>query len=144
MAMLGDFRQGHAAAKAGDVGVFRNLSTHIQRHPAPIGHCLRNAFDVAVEQFDLHPTDIGTELARVDKQHFARTSNFLFGEEPQAGRDLRIEEQLARQRDHHFHHIRFDQHDFFMRNDKAVYDFEDNFQDNFQDNFEGETLANPL
>ena len=42
------------------------------------------------------------------------------------------------------HHIRFDQHDFFMRNDKAVYDFEDNFQDNFQDNFEGETLANPL
>jgi hypothetical protein len=31
-----------------------------------------------------------------------------------------------------------------MRNDKAVYDFEDNFQDNFQDNFEGETLANPL
>lgn len=43
---------------------------------------------------------------------------------------------------------RFDQYDFFMRNDKAVYDFEDNFQDNFQDNFEdnfeGETLANPL
>ena len=31
-----------------------------------------------------------------------------------------------------------------MRNDKAVYDFEDNFQDNFEDNFEGETLANPL
>ena len=31
-----------------------------------------------------------------------------------------------------------------MRNDKAVYDFEDNIQDNFQDNFEGETLANPL
>ena len=31
-----------------------------------------------------------------------------------------------------------------MRNDKAVYDFEDNFQDNFQDNFKGETLANPL
>ena len=44
----------------------------------------------------------------------------------------------------HGDHIRFDQHDFFMRNDKAVYDFEDNFQDNFQDNFEGETLANPL
>ena len=41
---------------------------------------------------------------------------------------------------HGDHHIRFDQHDFFMRNDKAVYDFEDNFQDNF----EGETLANPL
>ena len=37
---------------------------------------------------------------------------------------------------HGDHHIRFDQHDFFMRNDKAVYDFEDNF--------EGETLANPL
>ena len=45
---------------------------------------------------------------------------------------------------HGYHYIRFDQHDFFMRNDKAVYDFEDNFQDNFQDNFEGETLANPL
>jgi hypothetical protein len=45
---------------------------------------------------------------------------------------------------HGDHHIRFDQHGFFMRNDKAVYDFEDNFQDNFQDNFEGETLANPL
>ena len=45
---------------------------------------------------------------------------------------------------HIFSNPPFNSHDFFMRNDKAVYDFEDNFQDNFQDNFEGETLANPL
>lgn len=44
----------------------------------------------------------------------------------------------------HGDHIRFDQYDFLMRNDKTGYDFEDNFQDNFEDNFEGETLANPL
>ena len=44
----------------------------------------------------------------------------------------------------HGDHIRFDQYDCLMRNDKTGYDFQDNFQDNFEDNFEGETLANPL
>ncbi|MNF91888.1 hypothetical protein D3C84_745090 [compost metagenome] len=82
MAVLGDFSERHTATEPRDVAVLRYLATHIQRHPTPIGHSLRNALNIAVEQLDLHPTDIGTELARIDKQHFARTSDFLFAEEP--------------------------------------------------------------
>ena len=43
----------------------------------------------------------------VDEQHFA-FALFLFGQEPQARGDLRVEEELTRQRDHHFHHIGID------------------------------------
>ena len=31
------------------------------------------------------------------------------------------------------HHIRFDQYDFLMRNDKTGYDFQDNFENIFEE-----------
>ncbi|MNF95295.1 hypothetical protein D3C84_780400 [compost metagenome] len=65
-------------------------------------------FNIIVEQLDLHPADVSPELARIDKQHFARTSDLLFSEEPQTGRDLGVEKQLAGQRDHHVYYIGFD------------------------------------
>ncbi|MNT97325.1 hypothetical protein D3C72_2396230 [compost metagenome] len=58
MPMLGYLGEGHAAAEAGHVGVFGNFASFIQRHPAPVGHRLRNALDVAIQQFDLHPADV--------------------------------------------------------------------------------------
>jgi hypothetical protein len=47
----------------------------------------------------------GAELAGVDEQHLALANGFLFGQEPQAGGDLGVEEELAGQGDHHFHHV---------------------------------------
>ena len=58
-----------------------------------------------VGQLGLHAADHATQLARVDEQYFALARGFAFGQEPQAGGDLGVEEQLAGQRDHHFHHV---------------------------------------
>ncbi|MNM68258.1 hypothetical protein D3C81_798110 [compost metagenome] len=82
MTMLSDFRQGHAAAETGHIGVFANFTSDIQRLTAPIGHGLGNAFNISVEQFDLYAADVSTEFARIDKQYFTWAGYFLFGEEP--------------------------------------------------------------
>ena len=41
--------------------------------------------------------DHGAELAGVDKQHLTGAAVLALGEEPEAGGDLGVEEQLARQ-----------------------------------------------
>lgn len=47
----------------------------------------------------LHPADHGAEFAGVDEQYLALAGGFLFAEEPQAGGNLGVEEELAVQGD---------------------------------------------
>lgn len=87
MAVLGDFGQGHTAAKACNVLVIVSTSS-------PCGHGLADAFDHLIGQLALHAADHGGLFAGVDEQHFA-FALFLFGQEPQARGNLCVEEQLA-------------------------------------------------
>ena len=110
--MLGDFFELDGAAEPGDVLVglcFDRLRTNGAGFTAPSGDCRGDAVDHLIGQLALHSADHRGELARVDEQHLALARCVLaLGQEPQAGRYLRVEEQLAGQRDHDLHHVGLD------------------------------------
>ena len=103
MAVLRNLGQRHAAAKARYVIVGRYAGTRL-RFTAPGRHGIGNAGNGGIVQFTLHAGNHVAQLARVDEQHLA-LALFLLAQKPQAGRNLRVEKQLPRQRHHHLHHI---------------------------------------
>ena len=71
-----------------------------------------DALHVLVVEHPVHARVHAAELAGVDEQHLAApvaaVAALVLGQEPQAGRNLRVEEELRRQRHHHLDHVGLD------------------------------------
>src|SRR5262249_62219892 len=100
VSVLADFFERYALTEAGHVFVFVRVLL-----PAPSVVGVGNACDFFVGQLAVGTVHQAAELAGVDEEHFAMTITefvvlLITSEEPEAGRDLRGIEELARQRHH--------------------------------------------
>src|SRR5690606_2864393 len=106
--VLADLVQRGRLAEAGHVGVFARV---FLTAPGVVG--VGDLFDFLIGQFAPGAVHHHAHVAGVDEQHLpaavaqALTGVLVAGQEPQAGGDLGGVEQLARQRHHAVHHVRF-------------------------------------